>query len=220
MVKPKVIILGAGGHARVLLCALRSSGTSVEACLDPDVRLHGTRLDGTLISGGEGLLDGEPPENILLFNGVGAPKDCRARRAVYERFSSKGYRFPAVLAASALTFNDARWADGVQVLTRAVVHPGSSVGENTIINTGAIIEHDCSVGAHCHVAPGAVVCGGVTIGSGSLVGAGAVVLPGVRIGDGARVAAGAVVRRDCPPGRVVLPLRTRSRSDHQAGPRR
>jgi UDP-perosamine 4-acetyltransferase len=209
MTRRKLILLGAGGHAKVVLEALNSSGITPAACLDPDARLHGTALLGVPVEGGDERLAGHPPASAALVLGVGAPRPGKLRKALFERYRAQGYAFPPVVAASALCAESVTLGAGAQVLTRAVVHPGSSVGENAIVNTGAIVEHDCAVGAHAHIAPGVVLCGGVRVGAEAFVGAGAVLLPGVRVGRGALVAAGVVVRKDVPARGRALPRGTR-----------
>jgi sugar O-acyltransferase (sialic acid O-acetyltransferase NeuD family) len=209
MVKKKVIVLGAGGHARVVIDALRTAKRPPALCLDPERALWGKAIEGVEIAGGDDRLAKLPPGRFALANGVGAPLDTRPRRRIYEAMAGRGYEFPAVVAASATVAASASLADGAQVLARAVVNPGAVVGVNAIVNTGAIVEHDCLVGDHAHVCPGVILCGGVRVGAGAFIGAGAVVLPGVRIGVGAVVGAGVVVRKSVPDGGRALPARRR-----------
>lgn len=207
----KLLLLGAGGHAKVVLDALFSSGSKPSACLDPDPKLKGDALSGVPIPGGEELIGDFPSSKYELINGVGAPRDNQRRKEVFERFRSQGYEFPPVVAPSALCSGSASLGAGAQILTRAVVHPGAVIGENAIVNTGAIIEHDCVIGDHAHIAPGAILCGGVRVDAEGFIGSGAVVLPGVRVGRKALVAAGVVLRKDLPAGDRALPVPARER---------
>lgn len=192
--KPRVV-LGAGGHAKVLVDAMRGRREKILFLAD---------------KAGEARLASMKPSRALLVLGLGAKSDTRARRGLFERFKAAGWSFARVTAASAVVSPSASLGEGAQVLTRAVVHPGSTIGINAVVNTAAVIEHDCSVGDHAFVGPGAVVCGGCEIGAGAFVGAAAVVLPGVKVGAGALVAAGAVVVRDVPAGARVLGVPARS----------
>lgn len=194
------VILGAGGHGRVVAEALRTSGREIAAFLDADRALWGTEIDGTPVAGGDDRLADFPAERFVLAVGVGAPRDTRRRRTVQDAAAARGYALPPVTAASATVSRCARLDDGAQVLTRAVVHPGAAVGAGTVVNTAAVVEHDCVLGAHAFVGPGAILCGGVRVGDGAFIGTGAVILPGIVIGAGALVAAGAVVRADVPAG--------------------
>ena len=188
----KLFVLGTGGHAKVVIEALRSGGARPYACLD---------------KGEEGALDGVSPRSVALANGVGTGP---ARRRLFERFRAKGFRFPPVTAASAVVARSAVVDEGAQILTRAVIHPDARIGANAVVNTAAIVEHDCVVGDHAFVGPGAVLCGEVVIGMGAFIGAGAVILPGVRVGADAVVGAGTVATRDVAAGVKVCGVPARS----------
>lgn len=197
----KILILGAGGHGRVVLEALRSRGVKAEF-IDPK---GGGAVDGAKVHSGA-----LPFKRESLANGVGASPDIARRRAVYEEASAKGFLFPPVVAASAAVSKLARLEHGAQVLTRAVVHPGAVIGVNAVVNTAAVVEHDAVVGAHAFVAPGAVLLGACRIGAGAFIGAGAIVLPGISVGENAVVGAGAVVTSDVPAGAHVAGVPARS----------
>jgi len=123
-----VVVLGAGGHARVVLEAIRSAGLEAAALIDSDPALWGTTLDGVIVAGGDDKLPGYPPARFGAAIGVGAPRDTRARRRLHETAAAAGYALPSIVAASACVARSARLAAGAQVLTRAVVHPGSEIG--------------------------------------------------------------------------------------------
>jgi UDP-perosamine 4-acetyltransferase len=204
----RVVILGAGGHGRVVLEALRGSKVrGLAGFADPKAR--GT-VDGLRVLGGDEVLERLP--RARLVNGVGAASETGARRRLYERLRARGRRFLAVVAPSAFVARTARLGEGCQVLTGAVVHPGATVGENAVVNTAAVIEHDATVGAHAFVGPAAVLCGAAAVGEGAFIGAGAVLLPGVSVGARAVVGAGAVVTRRVPAGKTVTGVPARSRS--------
>lgn len=194
------VVLGAGGHARVVLEALRSAGLAAAAVTDPDRSLWGSTIEDVRVAGGDDKLAEYPPSLHAAAIGVGAARDTRLRRKVHEAAAAAGYALPPVVAASAVVARSARLGAGAQILTRAVVHPAASIGDGAVVNTAAVVEHDCSVGAHAFIGPAAVLCGGVRVGDGAFIGAGAIILPGVSIGAGALVAAGAVVRSEVPAG--------------------
>lgn len=200
-----LIVLCAGGHARVLIEALLCRGMRPDGVVDRDHALLGGAIGGIPIVGSDDDVLGMDMQATELINGLGnrASRTCSglsARRALFGRFASRGYKFPVILHPSAVIASDAILADGAQVMAGAVIQPAVSIGANALVNTGAIVEHDCRVGAHAHIAPGAVLCGAVSIGEGAHIGAGAVVLVGVSIGSGAVVAGGAVIARDIAAG--------------------
>lgn len=215
-----ITVVGARGHARVLIHLLQENGSPPKSVTDIDARLHGTDVYGVPVIGGDDAILAQRPDDIVLVNAVGnAPGSGKSglglRRALYETFRDKGFEFASVISNDAVVSSKASLGQGVQAITRATIHPGSNVGDNTIINTGASLDHDCWVGAHSHVAPWAVLCGGVTVGDECHIGARAVVVPSIQIGNGAVVGAGAVVISDVAAGTTVVgnPARVVSASD-------
>lgn len=200
-----VVIIGAGGHAAVVLETLQAMGTNPAGFTDRDAALSGKTVRGMPVIGGdEAVFERYPPDRVLLANGIGSAGSTQTRRAVYERFCGRGYRFLTLLHPSAIVSPSAKVGAGSQVMAGAVLQAAAVIGENTIINTHASIDHDCSIGSHVHVAPGSTLSGEVSVADGAHLGAGCIVIQGVRIGEGALVAAGAVVLRDVPAmGRVA-----------------
>lgn len=198
-----LILLGAGGHARVLIDAARRLGLRVVGLVDDDPQLAGASLDGVGVLGTIEAVKGYKSDQVLLVNAVGSAGLPVARETVHARGVSVGHGFAKLVHPSATVAASARLHDGTQIMAGAVVGPGAVVGEDVLINTNASVDHDVQVGQHTHIAPGATVCGGVSIGTGCHIGCGATVIQGVRIGAGALVAAGAVVTCDVAAGARV-----------------
>lgn len=194
-----LILIGCGGHARVVLDALRAMGRSCAGVAAPDCEtfegVPGLGDDAAVFAGFPGGADAAL--GLGGTPGKGA-SGAQQRRRVYEAYVSAGFRFPPVIGRGAILSPAAELADGAQVMAGAVLQPGARIGPNALVNTGACVDHDSVLESHAMVAPGAVLCGGVTIGQEAYVGAGAVVLQGIRIGARAVVAAGATATVDVP----------------------
>ena len=184
-----IYVLGAGGHAAVVLDTLRAMGC---ACA------------GTAEIGDEAALLAKPADSLVLANGLGGVGDTGPRRRVFERFKARGFRFMTLVHPGAIVAPSAVLGEGAQVMAGAVVQPEARIGANAIVNTRAVVDHHCAVGAHCHIASGATLASAVTVGEGAHVGAGATVIQGIAIGAGALIGAGAAVVRDVPPGAVAM----------------
>jgi sugar O-acyltransferase (sialic acid O-acetyltransferase NeuD family) len=209
-----VVIVGAGGHARVALDTARLRGLRVLGFADSAPERRGELIRGVPVIGDDQVLASSwAPDQIRLINGLGSIRDTSLRRRAFENLSDQGYLFVTLIHPSVIAASDVEFGEGAQVFAGAVLNPGARVGVNALINTGTIVEHDCHVAAHAHLAPGVTLSGGVTVGEGAHLGTGSTVIQGVRIGAGALIAAGAVVVRHVEPGQFVagVPARARPR---------
>lgn len=213
----QIVILGGGGHARVLVSTLRRlqaaggdapfpTGYTAPAA-DPDWPFPEIRH-----LGGDDALAALDRTAVRLINGVGSNRDTSFRSRLFDQAKTLGFSFASVLDPSALVDGSVVLGEGVQVLARAVLQFGTTIGDNVIVNTGAIVDHDCRIARDCHIAPGAVLSGGVSVGAGSHVGTGAIVIQGVCIGRNVTVGAGAVVVDDLPDGVIACGVPARPRT--------
>jgi UDP-perosamine 4-acetyltransferase len=192
-----VVIIGAGGHARVVADMLRCSGREILGVITPDL-CRGEDVSGLKVLGDDRAVCNYPPETIELANGIGALPAKKLRWSLAKRFREKGFCFSTVIHPGAIIARDVSLAEGVQVMAGAVLQPGVIVGHDTIINTRVSLDHDCRIAECCHIAPGVTLSGDVQIGRLSHIGTGACAVHGVCIGSEVIVAAGSVVYRDIP----------------------
>lgn len=199
-----VLIVGGGGHAKVLVEALLANAAIIAGIMDADSALLGKQVLGVPVLGDDQLLDEYPTDAVRLVNGIGSTGLPVGRRGIFERFTARGFGFATVVHPSAVIASDAELGEGAQVMAGAVLQPGCRIGANVIINTRASVDHDCIIGDHTHIAPGVTLSGGVSIGAGCHVGTGATVIQGITIGAGSVVGAGAVVTKDVAAGVTVV----------------
>ena len=200
------VILGGGGHARVLIDTLQIVGdVSVRGILDPNPELWGIMWLDVPVIGGDELLGDLVRDGVRLFTvGVGGVGDNRPRQRLYELGISHGLTPLTIIHPRASL---SRWSTvgaGSQLLAGCIVNAGAEIGVNVIVNSGAIVEHDCRIGNHAHVATGARLSGAVRVGDRAHVGAGATIRQAITIAEGAVVGAGAVVVKNVDAGQVVV----------------
>lgn len=201
---PRILILGAGGHAQVIADILLHADAShaqgtLAGFLDDDCALHGCMiLDHPVL----GPLDKlAATEHHAVIIGIG---DNCTRRSIHARMSTAGECLITAIHPSAVVGQAVQIGDGTVLCAGAIVNVGATVGVNAILNTGCTVDHHNHIGAHAHIGPGAHLGGDVRVGEGTLVGIGAVVMPQRTIGRWATVGAGAVVTEDVPDYAVVV----------------
>ena len=200
------VILGSGGHGKVLLDTIRlSRAAEVIAILDRDEQKWGEALLGVQVLGGDSKLGKLKRSGVTCFAvGIGSVGDNAPRMRLFRLGVARGLKALTVVHPRAIISSEAEIGAGCQLLAGCIVNAGARLGRNVLVNSGAIVEHDVKVLEHAHVASGARLAGGVVVGKLAFVGAGATVKQGVRIGEGAVVGAGTVVLRDVPKWAVVV----------------
>jgi sugar O-acyltransferase (sialic acid O-acetyltransferase NeuD family) len=201
----RIVCLGAGGHAAMVIEALRSSfHGEIVALLDADPARHGQTVSGVPVVGDDrelGALVAGGVDGFIVS--VGMVGDAGPRQRLFALGLSLGLTPVSAIHATAIVSPGAQLGAGVAILPGAIVNTGASLGSNTIVNSGAIVEHDCQVGEHAHIATGARLSGNVIVGAAAHIGIGASIRQGIRIGAAAIVGAGAVVLEDVAAGATV-----------------
>src|SRR3954471_22418789 len=159
-----VLVLGAGGHGKVVADILMSQGLLVRGFLDDDPAIWGARRLGIPVLGGiEAYAEFDPTGLILGVGEIAARKEIVARLGYRARHLWCNAIHPRATVARSVTLGS-----GVAVMAGAVVNPDTTLGDHCVINTGTTVDHDCLIGAYAHIAPGAHLAGGVQVGDGAM----------------------------------------------------
>jgi UDP-perosamine 4-acetyltransferase len=204
MTKP-VVVLGGGGHARVVIDALRCAGHTIAGVIDPKPEVAGILPAGIAWLGAD--LSKARAADVEVAIGVGSldvsAKNPRPR--LFQEAKAGGFQVVSFRHPSAIVAGDVELGEGTQVMAGAILQPGVRTGVNCIVNTGASLDHDCRLGDHVHVAPRVVLSGTVDVGSGSHLGTGAIIIQNIKIGTEAMISAGAVITSNVPAGARIAP---------------
>lgn len=211
----RIVIWGAGGHAKVVADIVRrGSQLEVAGFLDDaspgrvDTEFYGAPIYDDAIRLSELLSSGI--RQIVIAIG---DNESRLRKADLAR--QAGFVLPAIIDPAAIVSASAGLDEGVVVGPGAIVNADTSLARCVIVNSGAIVEHDCKISEGAHIASGATLAGHVSVGSCSLVGVGATVRDRIQIGQSSIVGAGSVVVHDVPDNAVAygVPARVVRRSN-------
>jgi UDP-perosamine 4-acetyltransferase len=204
--RPICVILGGGGHAKVLIDSLQCSGAARPfAVLDVNESRWGADLQGIPVIGNDKMLPDLISRGVDSFAvGLGSVGDNSFREMLFHLGLSYGLQPLTIIHPSVVCSKWAEIGTGSQLLPGSIVNAAAVVGQNVIINSGAIVEHDCQIADHAHIATRACLASTVSIGRGAHIGAGSVVRQLISIGEGAVIGAGSVVVKDVPPHMVMV----------------
>ena len=204
----KPIIIGGGGHAKVLADIIKQQQINIYAVSSPKVDHKSPLFGGLKILLNDDEIYKFDPDEVCLINGIGSIPGNTLREEIFKKFRKDQYDFLTIKSDFSLISDYCNIAMGAQIMSGATINADTKIGENCIINTGAVIEHDCVLGASNHIAPGAMLSGGVSTRSSVHIGTGAVVIQGVTIGKNSIIGAGAVVTSNIPANQIVYPSRS------------
>lgn len=183
----EVIVIGAGGHGKVIADIIIKSGDRVIGFLD----------------------DGCTEKNILGYPILGKTEDCLkykdkeffiaiGNNAVRKKISEKYnmLKFYTAIHPSAVIAMDVEIGEGSCVMAGVVINTSARIGKHCIINSGSVVEHDNKLADFVHLSPGAVLCGTVSVGECTHIGGGVTVKNNTNIVGDTVLGVGAAVVKD------------------------
>ena len=202
--KTNVVIVGAGGHGRVVLDILQQDrGIRVAGFIDSNKDLIGRRVDGVEVLGGMKDLPQLKGERDIT-GAIVAIGTNGIRRAFAEELEQMRITLINAIHPSAHIAANAGLGKNIVIAAGAQICAHCQIGDSVILNTGCIVDHESMIGTAAHICPGARLAGRVTVEAGAFVGIGATVIHCMRIGYEAIVGAGAVVIHDVEPLATVV----------------
>jgi sugar O-acyltransferase (sialic acid O-acetyltransferase NeuD family) len=176
-------LIGASGHAKVIIDILKSQGIEVEALYDENENIKEML--------GKQVLHHHNFASPLIIS-IGNNK---IRKRIAE---SLNLEYGTAIHTSSIVSSYAIVGMGSVVMQGSIIQSCAKVGKHCIINTGATVDHDCELQDYVHISPNSTLCGNVFVGEGTHIGAGTVILQGVKIGKWCVIGAGSVVTKDIP----------------------
>lgn len=185
----KLILIGAGGHGRVIADIAKKNGYTEIAFLDDNaerVQCEDYKVLGRV----------DTAANYADCDFVVSIGNAAVRQRLQEWLEAAGLSVIALVHPRAVVADGVEIGRGTVIMAGAVVNPGAKLGCGCIVNTCSSVDHDCTVDDYVHVSVGANVSGTVRIGKRTWIGAGATVINNVSITEDCMIGAGAVVIAD------------------------
>jgi UDP-perosamine 4-acetyltransferase len=197
----KTVLVGSGGHAKVIIDILRHNPeVELAGCTssDPECR----EVMGLPVLGTDAVLPSLLQAGVTqAFVAIG---DNRARVRVAREVAGLGFFIINAIHPCTTIAPSVKLGKGIAVMAGVVINPDTMVADYAVVNTGATVDHDGSLGEGCHLAPGTHLAGNVSIGAGAFLGVGCSAIPEVSVGDWSVVGAGAAIVADIPAKVLAL----------------
>ncbi|GGL75084.1 hexapeptide transferase [Deinococcus aerolatus] len=200
-----ILVVGAGGHAKVVIATLRAAGLDVAGVLDDRAESWGTSILGCSVLGGLDQLERLADRAVIAIGSNAARLDIATRFPDTE--------WTSAIHPAATVHESVRVGPGTVIFAGAVIQPDTVLGRHVIVNTGATVDHDCVLGDYAHAAPGVHLAGTVRLEEGVFLGVGCAVTPGITVGRWTTVGAGGVVVRSLPANAVAVGIPARPRKE-------
>ena len=214
--KRKAIVLGSGGHSRVVLSILYAcQNHNIKGIIDLQEHTRNEHILKIPVIGSIKDLDKYIGESRLdIFLAIG---DNSLRQSWWAKLIDLGFNMPNLISPNATLDPNSTIGEANVFCSGSFVGPESSLGNNNLVNTSAVIEHEVKIGSHCHIAPSSTIAGRSTLSNNCFIGAGAVVIDGIEVAEDVSIGAGStVVKSIIKSGRIYVgtpakPLLTKDR---------
>lgn len=190
----KALILGTGGHCRVVLSMLMARKSHViGAVVELDTPRVGEVIMGvSVIPLPTMLSDFSAKDDVDVFLAIG---NNDLRRRWWDRVKDLGFSTPNLISSYSLIDDHATIGDGNIICARAFIGAQAELGSNNLVNTAAVVDHEVTIQHHCHLAPSSTIGGRTHISDLCMIGAGATIVNGLFIARNTLVGAGATLIR-------------------------
>jgi sugar O-acyltransferase (sialic acid O-acetyltransferase NeuD family) len=196
MNKPKIILIGGGGHCRSCIDVIESENRfEIAGIVEKDNTKRPPVLGYPVLGSDQNLAAYLDIAEFALVT-VGQLEDSESRVNLFALAQNLGFKLPTILSPHAVVSPHSEMGAGSIVMHHAVVNAGAKIGQNCILNSKSLVEHDARVGDHCHISTGAILNGDVRVGDRSFIGSNAVVVQGVTIPPDSFIKASALIKRN------------------------
>ena len=204
MVKKKIVLIGGGGHCKVVISILKKLDKFEIAGIVDNYK------EGSLISGIKIIGTDDDLRNIYKSGihytliTVGSIKENTKRYRLFNMARKIGYKFPVIISPEAIVDRSVKINEGTIIRPGCIIDVDSYIGKNCIVSTHTTLGHDCVIDDHCHITPGVHISGFVEVGKLSFIGVGATIIQGIKIGKNVTIGAGSVVIKDIPDNVIAV----------------
>jgi sugar O-acyltransferase (sialic acid O-acetyltransferase NeuD family) len=199
----KILLIGAGGHARSCIDVLEEENQfEIAGLIEKGESISNNSLGYSVIGTDDDLkvLRKHYKNAIITVGQIMSPK---IRIKLYQLLKELDFTLPVIVSPHAYVSKHAQIGEGSIIMHGVIINANAKIGNNCIINNKSLIEHDAVIGDHCHIATGAIINGEVSVGDKSFLGSGGVIKQAISIGGNCVIGAGVVLKHDVEFNKVV-----------------
>ena len=199
----KILLIGAGGHARSCIDVLEEENQfEIAGLIEKSESISNESLGYPVIGTDDDLkVLRQQYKNALIT--VGQIKSPKIRIKLYQLLKELDFTLPVIVSSHAYVSKHAQIGEGSIIMHGVIINANAKIGNNCIINNRALIEHDVVIGDHCHIATGAIINGEVSVENETFIGSGVVTKQAISIGKNCVIGAGVVLKNDIESNKVV-----------------
>ena len=199
----KILLIGAGGHARSCIDVLEEENQfEIAGLIEKGESISNESLGYPVIGTDDDLkVLRQQYKNALIT--VGQIKSPKIRIKLYQLLKELDFTLPVIVSPHAYVSKHAQIGEGSIIMHGVIINANAKIGNNCIINNKSLIEHDAVIGDHCHISTGVIINGEVSIRNETFIGSGTVAKQAISIGKSCVIGAGVVVKNDIESNKVV-----------------
>ena len=194
--KKKILLIGAGGHARSCIDVIEKEKKYNIYGLIGLKKEVGKKINGYEVLATENDIQKYIKRGIkYALITLGGFRNAKSRFKLFNDLKKKKFIFPSIISPMAHISNSSRILEGTIVMHGAIVNSNSIIGSNCIINSKSLVEHDCILEDNVHISTGAIINGSVKIGSNSFIGSGSIIRNNLTLKRNSFVKMGSVIKK-------------------------
>ena len=191
--KRKIVLIGAGGHAKSCINLIEKINNFKIIGLT-DSKKKGYLLNYKILCD-DSILDQKKFRNINLCLSFGSIFNINLRGKIFQKLKNKGFKFPILISKESSISKFSKIGSGTMIMGNTFVNAGASIGENCIINNNSLIEHDVKIGNNSQISTSVTVNGSCKIGSNCFIGSGTIIRNNIKIKNNSFIKMASVIKK-------------------------
>ncbi len=202
----KIILVGAGGHARSCIDVIENTSKfKIFGLIDKNYKKIKNIFQYKVIGDDKDLEEIFFKHHVRYAHiAIGLIKNLEQRKKIFLKLKKIGFKFPKIISKKSYVSKHSTINDGSIIMHNAVINSNVKIGINCLINTKSLIEHDSIIGDHCHISTSSIINSSVNVGENSFIGSGSIIKQFVNIGENSFINMGKKISKDLKKRTIII----------------